>query len=104
MVLAFAQSNLISFRTPHESLPLQEAAQRQFFRIVTSQVFVFDNSYHSKYFNNQVSLWYADHSTVNPLGVRPDPAVTQVVTSKRGWGVILGHCVCVTQSRTWTEF
>jgi len=50
-------------RTPFESLPLQEAAQRQFFRIVTSQV----------------SLWYADHSTVNPLGVRPDPAVTQVV-------------------------
>lgn len=43
-------------RTPHESLPLQEGAHRQFFRIVTSQV----------------SLWYSDHSTVNPLGVRPD--------------------------------
>ena len=35
------------FRTPHESLPLQEGAHRQFFRIVTSQVFVFDNPYHS---------------------------------------------------------
>lgn len=50
-------------RTPHESLPLQEGAQRQFFRLVTSQV----------------SLWYTDHSTTNPLGVRPDPRVTKVV-------------------------
>ena len=27
----------------------------------------------------QVSLWYTDHSTANPLGVRPDPRVTKVV-------------------------
>ena len=27
----------------------------------------------------KVSLWYTDHSTTNPLGVRPDPRVTKVV-------------------------
>ena len=26
-----------------------------------------------------MSLWYTDHSTANPLGVRPDPRVTKVV-------------------------
>lgn len=50
-------------RTPHESLPLQKGAFRQFFRLVTSQV----------------SLWYSDHSTPNPLGVKPDPTITRIV-------------------------
>jgi len=50
-------------RTPHESVPLKQAAFRQFFRLVTSQV----------------SLWYSDHSTPNPLGVVPDPAITKIV-------------------------
>jgi len=50
-------------RTPHQSLPLKKGAFRQFFRLVTSQV----------------SLWYADHSTSNPLGVKPDPAITRIV-------------------------
>jgi len=50
--------------TPHESLPLEESAYRQYFRVVTSGV----------------SLWYAKHSTANPLGVQPDPAVTKTVT------------------------
>ena len=50
-------------RTPHESLVLPERAYRQFFRLVTSQV----------------SLWYKDHSTPNPLGVEPDPAITRTV-------------------------
>ena len=27
----------------------------------------------------QVSLWYSDHSTSNPLGVKPDPAITRIV-------------------------
>ena len=27
----------------------------------------------------QVSLWYSTHSTPNPLGVLPDPAVTRTV-------------------------
>ena len=41
--------------TPHESLPLPAGTPRSFFRLVTSQV----------------SVWYADHSTPNPLGVVP---------------------------------
>ncbi|KAG9398551.1 hypothetical protein AC1031_014333 [Aphanomyces cochlioides] len=41
--------------TPHESLPLKTTQYRQFFRLVTSQV----------------SHWYADHSTPNPLGIQP---------------------------------
>lgn len=44
-------------RTPHESLPL--VGQRQFFRLVTSEV----------------SLWFAAHSTPNPLGVQPAAVV-----------------------------
>eukprot|EP00091_Calanus_sinicus_P011195 TRINITY_DN25410_c0_g1_i1.p1 TRINITY_DN25410_c0_g1~~TRINITY_DN25410_c0_g1_i1.p1 ORF type:complete len:182 (-),score=51.59 TRINITY_DN25410_c0_g1_i1:91-636(-) len=50
-------------RTPHESMALPQGAHRQFFRIVTSQV----------------SLWYKDHSTPNPLGVEPDPTITRTV-------------------------
>lgn len=50
--------------TPHESVPLEETAYRQYFRVVTSGV----------------SIWYAKHSTPNPLGVQPDPAVTKTVT------------------------
>jgi hypothetical protein len=42
-------------RTPHEALLQSEEKFRQFFRFVTSDV----------------SLWYADHSTPNPLGVEP---------------------------------
>ena len=54
-------------RTPHESLPLREATFRQFFRIVTSNV----------------SLWYRDHSTPNPLGVEPDPEITRTVVGDK---------------------
>ena len=31
----------------------------------------------------QVSLWYADHSTPNPLGVKPDPAITRIVVGDK---------------------
>jgi hypothetical protein len=41
-------------RTPHASLPVVNR-KRQFFRLVTSDV----------------SLWFALHSTANPLGVQP---------------------------------
>jgi hypothetical protein len=41
-------------RTPHASLPVRNR-NRQFFRLVTSEV----------------SLWFALHSTANPLGVQP---------------------------------
>ena len=50
-------------RTPHEWLPLKTSTYCQFFRLVTSQV----------------GLWFADHSTTNPNGVKPDPKITQVV-------------------------
>ena len=47
--------------TPHESVPFAEAAHRQYFRLVTSSV----------------SVWYAKHSTANPLGCQPDPSITR---------------------------
>lgn len=53
-------------RTPHESLPLPLGTKRQFFRLVTSQV----------------DLWYVDHSTANPTGVKPGPQVRIVHGSK----------------------
>ena len=54
----------ITDATPHESLPLPEAAAaaaapRQFFRLVTSRV----------------SGWYRAHSTPNELGTTPPPEV-----------------------------
>ena len=42
-------------RTPHEALRLTEAAERQFVRVVAGSV----------------SVWYAAHSTVNPLVALP---------------------------------
>ena len=60
-------SNSQISRTPHESLALKQSSFRQFFRLVTSQV----------------SLWYSNHSTPNPLGVVPDPGVTRVVTGDK---------------------
>ena len=32
---------------------------------------------------SKVSLWYADHSTPNPLGVKPDPAITRIVVGDK---------------------
>ena len=54
-------------RTPHESLMLEEKTHRQFFRLVTSQV----------------SLWFEEHSTKNPLGVAPDPNITKIVKGSK---------------------
>ena len=48
-------------------MPLETSCYRQFFRLVTSEV----------------SLWYRDHSTANPLGVQPDPAITAVVVGDK---------------------
>ena len=53
-------------RTPHQSLPLKERTYRQYFRLVTSQV----------------SLWFEDHSTKNPL-VAPDPKITKIVKGSK---------------------
>ena len=46
---------------------MAERTYRQFFRLVTSQV----------------SLWYRDHSTPNPLGVGPDPTITHTVVGDK---------------------
>ena len=54
-------------RTPHESLPLSEGTLRQYFRLVTSQV----------------SGWFEDHSTKNPLGVVPDPEITKIIKGSK---------------------
>ena len=57
----------ITDKTPHESLPLKEKTMRQFFRIVTSEV----------------SFWFRDPSTPNPLGVLPDPETSKLVTGDK---------------------
>jgi hypothetical protein len=57
----------ITDTTPHESLPVQEDVYRQYFRFVTSGV----------------TLWYEKHSTKNPLGITPDPELTQIVTEDK---------------------
>jgi hypothetical protein len=55
-------------RTPHESLPLPpdmicSGARRQYFRLVVGEV----------------TAWFADHSTPNPLGTRAPPSVRIVM-------------------------
>jgi len=58
---------------PHESLPpapSQEGKPRAFFRLVTSGV----------------RVWWAQHSTPNPLGVVPPPGVKVLYHSKFGTG------------------
>ena len=54
-------------RTPYEFLKLKGSSCGQFFMLVTSQV----------------SLWYEDHYTKNPLGVVPDPSITKTVRSTK---------------------
>ena len=48
-----------------------------------------------------MSLWYADHSTQNPLGVKPDPAITKIVRgnkfSKEGVEIAEGESSSVTK-------
>ena len=66
-VLDPGQLYWITDRTPHESLPLKVKTYRQFFRLVTADV----------------SLWYKDHSTANPLGVEPDPGITKIVVGNK---------------------
>jgi hypothetical protein len=46
-------------RTPHEALPQETAGERQYFRLVTSQV----------------SHWFAKHSTPNPKVPLPDDVI-----------------------------
>ena len=53
-------------KTPHESVPLPLGAHRQYFRLVVGDV----------------SVWYADHSTPNPLGIVPDSS-TRIITGNK---------------------
>ena len=43
-------------RTPHEALPVEKDINRQFFRLVS----------------DEVSFWWEQHSTPNPLGIKPN--------------------------------
>lgn len=52
--------------TPHEALPVEEDTERQFFRLVTSNV----------------DVWYAAHSTPNPLGIVPPPSCIIIDANK----------------------
>ncbi len=61
----------ITDKTPHESLPMEQTVYRQFFRLVTSQV----------------TAWYADHSTANPL-VKADA----LIVSGNKFGVASDTC------------
>jgi hypothetical protein len=68
----------ITDRTPHESMPLMQGMHRQFFRLVT----------------HQVSLWFEDHSTPNPLGVVPDPVITKIVRGNK-----FGDCLKIVDDK-----
>ena len=57
----------ITDRTPHEALLLIEGTYRQFFRLVTGEV----------------SFWFQDHSTKNPLGIVPDPKFTRILKGSK---------------------
>ena len=46
-------------RVPHQSVPLKEGVHRQYFRLVTGEI----------------DVWYAAHSTPNPLGTQPAATV-----------------------------
>ena len=56
----------MSDRAPYESFPMTQMTMSQFFRITTSEV----------------GFWFKDHYTTNPLGVLPDPNVTDIVVGK----------------------
>lgn len=56
----------ISDRTPHESLPLLEDANRQYFRLVIGEI----------------AYWFADHNTTNPTGFSVPLTVPIVQGSK----------------------
>ena len=49
-------------KTPHEALPSKANTHRQFFRLVS----------------DEISLWFAQHNTPNPLGILPNCPITQV--------------------------
>jgi len=62
----------ITDSTPHESIPLEQGAYRQYFRFVTSSV----------------SVWYEKHSTKNRLGIQPP---CKVITHDKFEGPIVAQ-------------
>lgn len=52
----------ITDRTPHESMPVEEATHRQFFRLVAGKI----------------DCWFAAHSSPNPLGTLPHARIVDV--------------------------
>jgi len=51
---------------PHEALPLKKGTYRQYFRLVT----------------DDISVWYSQHSTPNPLGIEPPKYIRIIRTNK----------------------
>ena len=57
----------VSDKAPIENLIMKDMTMTQFFRITTSEV----------------GFWFKDHYTANPLGVLPDPNVTDIVAGNK---------------------
>lgn len=57
-------------RTPHESMPIEQGANRQFLRLVVGRI----------------SAWYSQHNTPNPMGTQPDAPI--IDTDKFQTGVV----------------
>ena len=68
----------ITDRTPHEVLPMMKSGYRQYFRLVT----------------DDVSIWYEEHSTLNPNGVMPDPKITKIIKGNKFDYQFDGLCDC----------
>merc|ERR1712129_500566 len=54
-------------KTPHEALPMDQSAWRQFFRLVSSNL----------------GIWYQAHSTENPMGIKPDKKITKIIKENK---------------------
>ena len=52
----------ITDRTPHEAVPAEKDGYRQFIRLVSEEV----------------SVWFAQHNTPNPLGVKPNCPIVDI--------------------------
>ena len=66
----FLQENTLYWltdRTPYEWIPLSYRTHQKVFQFVLSDV----------------SVWFEEYSTPNPLGVVPDPTITKIVKSHK---------------------
>jgi len=74
--------------TPHESLPLERRAYRQFFRVVSSEL----------------SIWFECSSTKNPLGVVPPETTYVYQGNKFGNTMKMGYSPSEELSRMLTHY